>query len=41
MKPFRNITATVVMGFVVSMTAMPVAAETPANMLVIANRIPN
>ncbi len=39
MKPIRNIMAGVVMGFVASMVALPVVAETPANMLVIANRI--
>ncbi len=39
MKPIRNIMATVVMGFAASMVALPVVAETPANMLVIANRI--
>ncbi len=39
MKPIRNIMATVVMGFAASMVALPVMAETPANMLVIANRI--
>lgn len=39
MKPIRNIMAGVVMGFAASMVAMPVVAETPANMLVIANRI--
>ena len=39
MKPIKNIMATVVMGFAASMVALPVMAETPANMLVIANRI--
>ena len=39
MKPIRNIMASVVMGFAASMVALPVVAETPANMLVIANRI--
>ena len=39
MKPIRNIMATVVMGFAASMVAVPAQAETPANMLVIANRI--
>ena len=39
MKPFKNIMTAVVMGFAVGMTAMPALAETPANMLVIANRI--
>ncbi|MCF6316359.1 MAG: ABC transporter substrate-binding protein [Marinosulfonomonas sp.] len=39
MKPIRNIMASVVMGFAASMVALPVMAETPANMLVIANRI--
>lgn len=39
MKPIRNIMAGVVMGFAASMVALPVMAETPANMLVIANRI--
>lgn len=39
MKPFNKIMAGVVMGFAVAATAMPVAAETPPNMLVIANRI--
>jgi len=39
MKPIRNIMAGVVMGFAASMVAMPAQAETPANMLVIANRI--
>lgn len=39
MKPMKNIMATVVMGFAASMVALPVMAETPANMLVIANRI--
>ena len=39
MKPMRNIMAAVVMGVSATMMAMPVVAETPANMLVIANRI--
>lgn len=39
MKIMKNIMATVVMGLAVGMTAAPAVAETPANMLVIANRI--
>jgi len=39
MKPMKNIMAAVVMGFTATMVAVPVVAETPANMLVIANRI--
>ncbi|MEE9427311.1 MAG: ABC transporter substrate-binding protein [Paracoccaceae bacterium] len=39
MKPFNKIMASVVMGLAVAVTAMPAAAETPPNMLVIANRI--
>jgi len=39
MKIFKNLTTAVVMGMAVGMTAVPVLAETPANMLVIANRI--
>jgi peptide/nickel transport system substrate-binding protein len=39
MKPLKSIIAGVAMGFAVSMTAMPAAAQTPPNMLVIANRI--
>jgi len=39
MKPFNNLLASVVLGLAVGVTGMPAAAETPANMLVIANRI--
>ena len=39
MKPFTNLMASVVLGLAVGVTAMPAAAETPPNMLVIANRI--
>ena len=39
MKPIKNIMAGVVMSFAATLAAAPVVAETPANMLVIANRI--
>ena len=39
MKPFNNLLASVAMGLAVSVIAVPGFAETPANMLVIANRI--
>ncbi len=39
MKPFNKIMASVVMGLAVSLTAMPVAAQTPPNILVIATQI--
>ncbi len=39
MKPFNNFVASVAMGLAVAVTGLPAAAETPANMLVIANRI--
>ncbi len=39
MKPFTNLLASVALGLAVGVTGMPAAAETPANMLVIANRI--
>lgn len=39
MKPFNNFVASVVMGLSVAVTAMPVAADTPSNILVIAGRI--
>ncbi|MEC8041471.1 MAG: ABC transporter substrate-binding protein, partial [Pseudomonadota bacterium] len=39
MSYFRKLMATAAMGVAVGVTALPVIAETPANMLVIANRI--
>jgi len=39
MKHFTNLVASATLAFTVGVTGMPVAAETPANMLVIANRI--
>lgn len=39
MKPFSNLMASVVLGLAVGAVGLPAAAETPANMLVIANRI--
>ncbi len=39
MKPFSNFVASAVLGLALVATGMPAAAETPANMLVIANRI--
>ncbi len=39
MKPFKNLMASVAMGLAVSVTAVAGWAETPANVLVIANRI--
>ncbi len=39
MKPIKNIMAGVVMSFAATLAVAPVVAETPANMLVIANRI--
>ncbi len=39
MKIFKNFAMTVAMGLAVGMTAAPLQAETPPNMLVIANRI--
>jgi len=39
MKPIKNIMAGVVLSFAATLVAAPVVAETPANMLVIANRI--
>ena len=39
MKPFNNLLASVAMGMAVAVTSFAAQAETPANMLVIANRI--
>lgn len=39
MKPFKNLMASVVLGLAVGVTGLPAGAETPPNMLVIANRI--
>ena len=39
MKPFQNLMASVVLGLAVGATGLPAQAETPPNMLVIANRI--
>ncbi len=39
MRPFSNLLASVALGLAVGVTGLPAFAETPANMLVIANRI--
>lgn len=39
MRPFSNLLASVALGLAVGVSGLPAAAETPANMLVIANRI--
>ncbi len=39
MKPFRNFVASAVLGLALVATGLPAAAQTPPNMLVIANRI--